>query len=209
MKDFSKKLHSLIFKDFEGLNLTSIKDPKDFYILQVKDSIAPINESRVFKQCISETSIILDVGFGGGFPILPLAYMNTKKQFIGIDSKRKKVDAVNNISEKLDLSNVKTYHHRIEDILVDVSIILTFKAVGKINNFLKKINTTKTIQVFFYKGPSLRELEDVNIEGWKLIEDKEYNLMSNIKRTFVGYENKKVPCGTFNKNHLVKVSSLL
>lgn len=57
---------------------------------------------------------IVDVGTGGGFPGLPLAIANPTMEFVLIDSVGKKLIAVQDMANKLGLTNVQTYHGRVE-----------------------------------------------------------------------------------------------
>jgi hypothetical protein len=58
---------------------------------QILDSIIPYQESKLFQDQVKKTGVVVDVGFGGGFPILPLAKLLPDVTFIGVESKRKKV----------------------------------------------------------------------------------------------------------------------
>jgi len=119
---------------------------------------------------------------------------------------------VGEIAEKLGLKNVKLQHSRIENIFIDIECVCTLKAVGKVNDFLSKINTDKKISVFFFKGPSFYEHEkDQLIEAkknWNIIEEREIEVPGTDKRIIIGFENKNVPCGTRYNKQLVKLSSI-
>lgn len=49
----------------------------------------------------------LDLGTGGGFPLLPLATVYPDVQRTGIDARRKKVDVVNSMIASLGLTNAR------------------------------------------------------------------------------------------------------
>ena len=53
---------------------------------------------------------------------------------------------------------LKFFHQRLEKLLIDSSTLITFKAVGKVNQFLEMINFNKDCYVLFYKGKKLSEL---------------------------------------------------
>lgn len=84
MEDFARKYLELLNGPLKGLNLTRITEFNDFYQKQIMDSILPTLESEIFKDLIEEHDLILDVGFGGGFPILPLAKLYPEKKFIAL-----------------------------------------------------------------------------------------------------------------------------
>lgn len=58
---------------------------------------------------------ILDLGTGGGFPLLPLAILFPEHHFTGLDSVRKKMDAVARMVDSLNLSNVTLITGRAEE----------------------------------------------------------------------------------------------
>ncbi len=208
MKDFSERFLKLLNEDFATLNLTRITDPEEFYQKQIIDSIEPTTLFESFDNEIKK-GLHLDIGFGGGFPLLPLAYKYPDTKFIGFEARRKKSDAVNEIASLLGLENVKTYHHRIETVEIDVPCSISFKAVGKIQEFLKKINLSSEAKVYFYKGPNVHELENPKekIANFRKLIDKPYGLSGTLGRTFIAYEGSIVPRGT--KKNLVKLSELL
>ncbi|MCK5072065.1 MAG: class I SAM-dependent methyltransferase [Bacteriovoracaceae bacterium] len=211
MKEFSKKYLEIINNKFKGLNLVSVKEFEKFEQLLVQDSIKPLSEVLKFSQSIRSKKYIIDIGFGGGFPLLPLALKNTEKTVIGIDARKKKVIAVGEIAKELKIPNVILIHSRVEDIVIDIEATVTIKAVGDIENILKKINTTKRLNVFFYKGPNIDKKEEYKdiLSNWKNITNEKYDLNGTDGRTIVGFQNKNVPCGTFLKKKLVKLSTII
>jgi 16S rRNA (guanine527-N7)-methyltransferase len=215
MKDFAKKYFDLLNGEYKGINLTRINTFDEFYNKQIIDSIGPLEASKKFNQSLESTKILLDVGFGGGFPVLPIAFMKPDFLCMGVDTRGKKARVVSEIAAKLGLKNVKLFHSRIEHVLIDKRITCTFKAVGKVNDFLNKINTTEKIHVYFYKGPNFYTLESDQLEeakkNWNVIEEIEIDVDGVDKRYLIGFENKIVPCGTSAKksNNLVKLSDLI
>lgn len=212
MKEFADKYYNLLTGEYAGINLTRIVNREDFYNKQIIDSIAIYEQSDVFKKALDDTKFMIDIGFGGGFPIVPMAEMLKEYKFVGIETRNKKVKVVGEISEKLGQINTKFHHNRIENVLIDKDCICTLKAVGKVGDFLSRIKTSKKIKVFFFKGPNFYDLEKESLKdalrGWNLIEEKEIKVPGTDKRLIVGFENKNVPHGTINDNKLVKLSSI-
>jgi 16S rRNA (guanine527-N7)-methyltransferase len=210
MKDFSNKYLELLTNEFKGINLTRIESPEEFYNKQILDSILPLEKSKTFANEIHKTGILVDVGFGGGFPILPLAKSLPNVRFYGIDARAKKVDVVTKIAERLGLNNVQLRHLRIEELVFDIPVVVTFKAVGKISDFLPLIKSTEKIIVCFYKGPNVYELEDIEAieKNWTVVEEISYEVEGTEGRTFLCFKNKNVLRGTIN-NKLIKFSELL
>jgi 16S rRNA (guanine527-N7)-methyltransferase len=213
MHEFSQKYLEFLKKELSGINLTRILDPDEFYYKQIQDSILPALECDTYSRSISAAKYIVDVGFGGGFPIIPLAKHFDKKNFYGFEARSKKVTAVKKIASYFGLNNVHLYHYRIEDILFDKKVLITFKAVGKVQDFLLKINTTSQVKIFFYKGPGYKEQDILEIPGFKLISQEDIEIPQTERRIILGFEN--VPHGTNQKKtkkmhkNLVKFSSLI
>ncbi len=209
MIEFSKKYLELVSGEFEGLNLTRITDLKDFHLKQVEDAIRSL-DCKLFHVELFKSKTLLDVGFGGGFPILPLAKKLADFKFVGIDARNKKVLAVEKIAEYLGIRNCKFYHYRLEELEIDTEVVITFKAVGKVDELLSKINNSVVTTAFFYKGPDF-ENEEKNLKLpalWKKISHEEIRIEGLTKRFLIGYKN--VPRGTFLKNKpVVKLSSLI
>lgn len=211
MDDFSKQYFDLLNNEFKGINLTRITDFNDFLNKQIIDSIKPLEVSKIFRSSIDKNKKLIDVGFGGGFPILPLANICEDYKFIGVETRGKKVKVVGQIANNLGLKNVSLVHSRIENVLIDFPATISFKAVGKVNDFLSKIHTLHKVQVFFYKGPNFYELEKEQIEltkkEWRIIEEVEIEVDGCEKRLLIGFENINVPRRTHQK--LVNLSSLI
>lgn len=210
MKEFSQKYLDLLTGEFSGINLTRIDSPEEFYHKQIEDSVLPQANSEVFKNCLEKTKLLVDIGFGGGFPVLPLAFKNPEKKFFGFDARAKKAQVVSSIAEKLGLKNVKLLHQRYEEVLFDKEAVVTFKAVGKVVDLLPLFKTNKTLYVFFYKGPNFYELEDIEplLDTWELIEEVSYDVPGTEGRLLLGFKNKNVLRGTKTVKN-IKFSELL
>ncbi len=210
MRDFAKKYHDLLINDFSGINLTRIDEFEEFFQKQIMDSVLPQEKSTVFKKCIEQTKFVVDIGFGGGFPILPLAFSNKDKEFIGFDARSKKASVVTQISSKLELQNVKLFHQRFEEVIFDRDVVVTFKAVGKVSDLLPKFKTNNKLFVFFYKGPNFYELEDIEeiLDSWEIIEEVGYDIDGTDGRLLLGFKNKNVLRGTKTEKN-IKFSGLL
>ena len=211
MLDFSIRYLNVLKTQLYGLNLTNILDPDEFYQKQILDSILPYQESELFKKSVKETGVVVDVGFGGGFPILPLAKLLPEVKFVGVESRRKKAEAVTLIAKELGLKNVKLVHSRLEDFNFDRPSTITFKAVGTIGDYLPIIHHKFPAKVFFYKGPSFLQLEGEQIKkvekNWRLLENQEIKVPGTQQRFLVSFESVNVPRGTAKT--LVKLSDFL
>ncbi|MGB0453665.1 MAG: hypothetical protein ACPGJV_08110, partial [Bacteriovoracaceae bacterium] len=130
--------------------------------------------------------------------LLPLAYNYSDSIFLGFEARGKKANAVNEIAERIDLENVACFHKRIEEVLIDRSCLMSFKAVAKIKDLIDKVNLDEDSEVdlLFYKGPSVYEQESVpnTYKSFKLKEKIEVKLGENTRILFV--YSSKVPRGT-------------
>ena len=210
MKKFTREYLKILNGPLKGLNLTRIDSFDDLYTKQVKDSLEPVNICPEFLNLIKSKMPLVDIGFGGGFPLLPLAYNNPEKICIGLEARKKKSEAVNLIAKELKLNNVKTFHYRVEDVDFDTTCLITLKAVGDISDFLNLISGQAKQFVFFYKGPLLEKKESMKWPvGWKKIIDQKYELEGTEGRRILGFEGVTVPRGTNSNKQLVKVSNLV
>ena len=165
--------------ELSGLNLTRITNRDEFFIKQIKDSVLPIEKVKIMKSIISESGFLVDLGFGGGFPILPLReIVNQDVKFVGVDARKKKVDAVRKVSNSYGQKNITFIHSRLENIVFDKVAVFTIKAVGDINKVLKLIKCRKGSYAFFYKGKNLDSLEPnykAN-KGWKFVDEVRFSV---------------------------------
>ena len=107
MKTFSQNYLNLLQGEFKGINLTRIDDPDEFYNKQIIDSVLPLEKSSIFLQEINKSGILVDVGFGGGFPIFPLAVKLPAIKFIGLDAVKNLSDRIRILSSQLKAKNKK------------------------------------------------------------------------------------------------------
>ena len=211
MKIFAENYLALLNGELKGLNLTRIINPEEFFVKQILDSIMPLKLCKQFKRSLDSNLPLIDVGFGGGFPLLPLAKLYPEKLFIGFEARKKKADAVELVTERLNINNVKIYHQRLEDVEFDIPAILTFKAVGDIKQLLQMICGIKQQWAYFYKGPRCDEKEDIKDKmlDWKKVSDLEYKLDKTNGRRLLGFKGVTVPRGTKSNKSLVKLSKLV
>lgn len=208
--EFSKQYLEILNSDFSGLNLTAYKSLEEIHLLQTEDALKAASISPIFSKLIKDNPIV-DVGFGGGFPILPLASQFPKTQFRGFEARQKKSIAVNQIAQKMGLDNVKTFHQRYEVVLWDRPCLVTFKAVSKVEQLLSQFKLATQIHVAFYKGPQFHQLESLEKikKTWELIEESAYSLSDGQERVLLIFKPKVVPRGTNNQSDLVKLSHFL
>lgn len=95
------------------VNLTAITEWKDVVEKHFLDSLSLLlfrSPDMLFSKKI------LDLGSGAGFPGIPLALVLPETQFVLTDSLQKRTLFLEEICEKLSLSNVSVIHARAEDL---------------------------------------------------------------------------------------------
>jgi 16S rRNA (guanine527-N7)-methyltransferase len=92
----------------QRMNLTAIRERPAQLTKHLLDSLSINKFLRGMR--------IADVGTGAGFPGLPLALVNSDKQFTLIDSVAKKLRFVDHAAQAMGLTNVTTLHSRAEAI---------------------------------------------------------------------------------------------
>ena len=100
-----------LYNDWNAkINVISRKDIENLYEHHVLHSLGIAKFIR-FKP----SSMVLDVGTGGGFPGIPLAILFPDTSFLLIDSIGKKIKVTQAVIDSIGLKNVKTKHCRIEE----------------------------------------------------------------------------------------------
>lgn len=97
------------------INLTALRDPDACWIGNILDSLALLE----ILEHLGTLRSLIDIGTGGGFPLLPLATVLPDVQCTGLDSTKKKMDAVGRIAMSQGLRNIHLLAGRAEDIAHD------------------------------------------------------------------------------------------
>ena len=125
--DFSE-FKSVFSEQNSMLNLVSKNDEKFLYEKHIYDSLAIKLTNK-----LESGKTLLDIGCGGGFPSLPIAIEYPEVDVVGIDSIRKKINAVNSIKEKLNLKNFSAICDRVENLKGQKYDIITSRAVAELS----------------------------------------------------------------------------
>jgi 16S rRNA (guanine527-N7)-methyltransferase len=113
------------------------------------------------------------VGTGAGFPGLPLALANPGKAFTLIDSNSKKLRFVAHAARRLELSNVTSWHARVETLRLkapfDTVIARAFAALPQLLEQVAPLCAPGT-RVLAMKGKMPEAGLTALPPGWKLID---------------------------------------
>lgn len=182
------------FKNLQGVykfwnskvNVISRKDIDNIYINHILHSLS-IAKVVQFKN----SSRILDVGTGGGFPGIPLAIFFPNVNFTLIDSIRKKIDVVDSVCNELLISNVISVNDRVENHFEKYDFIIS-RAVVKMDKLYDLVK--KNVQTGFSNdipnGILSLKGGDLNLELRNFNNCKIYNLREYFSFDF--FETKKL-----------------
>lgn len=201
----------------EKINLTAITDKDEFVRKHYIDSLLCCEFDEM-----QRADKIIDVGTGAGFPGVPLAIVFPEKQFVLMDSLKKRLNVIDELCKELGINNIKTLHGRAEDLSRDRKHregydLCVARAVANISVLAEY--TLPFIKVggnlLAYKGSDFkRELDEgqkaINLMGGKLageravaIENLGLNhriiIINKIKKTPAQYPRK---AGTPSKEPL-------
>jgi 16S rRNA (guanine527-N7)-methyltransferase len=114
----------------ERINVVSRKDIEHLYTRHVLHSLSI---AKIFT--FLPGADVLDIGTGGGFPVIPLAIMFPETRFTAIDSTGKKIKVLENVFKDLDLNNIVAKHERAENIVEKFDFV-TGRAVTNLPDFV-------------------------------------------------------------------------
>lgn len=119
----------------ERINLTRITELNEARLLHVEDSLSVLNELED-----APVGLYGDLGSGGGFPGVPLA-IKSGRQTVLIDSVKKKMAAVGEILDRMDLSvQISTYDGRIEELACErpgAFAVVTARALSSLDSLVE------------------------------------------------------------------------
>jgi len=143
----------------ESINLTGITDPEGMAVRHVLDSLLAL-------PLLEGSRSLMDLGSGGGLPGIPLAIARPDLAVALVESRERKVAALDALVRELQLSpRVEAVHARGEEWLaahtVDTVIVRAVSETAELLERLRKVRKRMT-RLVLLKGPFAdRELETV------------------------------------------------
>lgn len=133
-KEFFKEYIEVFLKQNSVLNLISKNDEKFLWEKHIFDSLAiekffikyyphPLRAGKQLCEAERATNAgagvtLLDIGTGGGFPSVPIALCYPEIEVYALDSIRKKINAIENIKQELNIKNLHTICGRVENLKI-------------------------------------------------------------------------------------------
>lgn len=116
--------YNLLIEWNQKFNLTSITQKDQVELLHFKDSILP-------QDLIKQNATVLDIGSGAGFPSVPLKIVREDLDVTMADSLNKRITFLNEVIEKLRLTNIRAVHKRAEELDKNINYdVVTARAVA-------------------------------------------------------------------------------
>jgi 16S rRNA (guanine527-N7)-methyltransferase len=193
-----QKLATLLKTKSERVNLFSTRDRELLGEKHIPDSLAILEFCELYG---SEDQVlqVADIGTGGGLPGLALAIARPGTDFTLIDSRQKKIEAVQEVVDELGLENVHTVSGRFERLAHDTKFrkkfdIVTARAVAPLPTLLEYVAGFLKLKGEFYawKGVGYEtELESakkaMHVLGLEFVEGFEYELPGVEKRVVLKF----------------------
>jgi len=99
---------NLVIEWNEKINLTAITDDLEFIVKHFVDSLT-------INKYIEQGKTIIDIGTGAGFPGIPIKILNKDNKVVLFDSLNKRLKVLEDILEKIGLTNIEMLHGRAEE----------------------------------------------------------------------------------------------
>ena len=112
-------------------NLTTITDASSVLTLHVADSLTLVPKVKEFAPAAKR---VLDVGSGGGLPVVPLAVMRPDLSVSAVDTVKKKAVFLRQAGVMCRLRNFTVYNDRVEKLLVPPFDVITSRAFASLKD---------------------------------------------------------------------------
>lgn len=190
---------NLVIEANKTTNITRIDDRESALILHVEDSLSALDELEA-----APDGLYGDLGTGAGYPGIPLGVV-TGRETVLIDSRKKKIDILDDILSNLNLSEqISTYAGRAELLARKQPAsfsALTARALSKLSVLLELASPLLKqggVLICYKSNVSDEELSDAErvgpIVGMRLKSDRSFTLSDEeTHRRVLVYERKGKP----------------
>lgn len=199
MAQFDTYFHLLVEWN-EKMNLTAITEEKEVYLKHFYDSLLV-----GLKMALNPQAAICDVGSGAGFPSIPLKILYPELSVTIVDSLKKRITFLQELTDQLGLTNVHLYHDRAETFGQNPAFreqfdYVTARAVARLNVLAELCLPLVKKDGYFLAlkaAKSDEELQEAKLAiaqlGGKFIEEKTMALpLSGDERHLLVIQKKKV-----------------
>ena len=184
MSDFEinsdfEEYKKVFLEENSKLNLISKNDENLLWQKHIYDSLAI---KLFFEKYGQSFPTILDIGCGGGFPCVPIAIEYKNIKVTGLDSIRKKINAVKEIKESLNLNNLDLICERAENIdsKYDIVVSRAVADMSKISGYALPLVKNGGYFIAYKSKKALEELalaeSVIKKYGAKVVDILEYTL---------------------------------
>jgi len=200
---------------------TNLVSSKDINLIFEKHFVDSLSFAKYLNE--SFDGKIIDIGSGGGFPIIPISIVLDKAKIVSVDSTNKKVVFLNSAAKILGLNNFISINKRAEQLAYEQDYresfdIATARAVGNLAQISELCLPYLKIGGKFIAYKSAKVEDEINdaknaikILGGKIVDIFEYNLEleENYNRNLVIIEKvTKTPIEYPRKFSLIKYKQL-
>ncbi len=174
-----QNLIELFMQINQQVNLSAIRDYEWIKTKHIKDSLQIENLIE-----LKNKRNILDLGTGWWFPLLPLSIEYPKCNFVWIDWRKKKINAINTIIKELKIENAKWIRQRAENHKKSYDLI-TARAVWHVSKIVPLCCSLikRNWYILLYKQNNKEEYEDLlkicNKKSLEIIKSYNYKLFEN------------------------------
>ena len=180
----------------EKVNVTAIKDEKEFIVKHFIDSLT-------IEKYITNGEKVLDIGTGAGFPGIPIKITKNKSHVDLVDSVNKKLNVIRDIIPKIKLEDIECIHIRAEDLAKNVKYresydVVTSRAVANLTTLVEYMLPFVKVggKIICMKGPNVEEelaesKKAISILGGKIEQIENINIDSDYERNIIIIKKEK------------------
>lgn len=158
-KEFYENYIKIFLEQNSKLNLISKNDENFLWEKHIYDSLSIEHFFNRYPQALKGE--MLDFGTGGGFPSVPIALTYKELNVTALDSIRKKIKAVAEIKETLNITNLNPVCERVENLDKKFNIVTT-RAVASLDKIIRYAVPKMQNDGWFIAYKSLKAGEEIN-----------------------------------------------